>query len=87
MYVIMVYDVNVKRVNKVLKISRKYMNWTIRSVLEGFLTKESYESLKRELLKVIDEKEDSVYFYLIDTSRQPHKIVLGEVRTDLKFIR
>jgi CRISPR-associated protein Cas2 len=83
----MVYDVNVKRVNKVLKISRKYMNWTIRSVLEGFLTKESYESLKRELLKVIDEKEDSVYFYLIDTSRRPHKIVLGEVRTDFKFIR
>lgn len=34
----MVYDVNEKRVNKVLKIGRKYLNWVQNSVLEGEIT-------------------------------------------------
>ncbi|MBC7195172.1 MAG: CRISPR-associated endonuclease Cas2, partial [Caldisericia bacterium] len=43
MYVIMVYDVNEKRVNKVLKIGRKYLNWIQKSVLEGEFTLAKYE--------------------------------------------
>ena len=35
MFVIMVYDVNQKRVAKVLKIARKYLNWVQNSVFGG----------------------------------------------------
>ena len=38
MYLIMVYDINEKRVKKVLKIGRKYLDWIQNSVLEGEIT-------------------------------------------------
>ncbi|MDR5696073.1 MAG: CRISPR-associated endonuclease Cas2 [Armatimonadota bacterium] len=63
MYVILVYDVNVERVSKVLKVGRKYLTWVQNSVLEGELTRAQYERLKRDLREVIDEEEDSVLFY------------------------
>jgi CRISPR-associated protein Cas2 len=86
MYVIMVYDVNVKRVNKVLKIGRKYLNWTLRSVLEGFLTEELYENLKGEIMRVINTEEDAVYFYLLDTYNVPHKTIIGATPGKFNFI-
>ena len=52
MFVIMVYDVNQKRVAKVLKIARKYLNWVQNSVLEGEITDAKYEKLKVERLIV-----------------------------------
>ncbi|QAV33182.1 CRISPR-associated protein, Cas2 family [Fervidobacterium changbaicum] len=86
MYVIMVYDVNVKRVRKVLKIGRKYLNWTLRSVLEGFLTKEDYEALKNEIRSIIDSENDTVYFYIIETSSRPYRILLGNAPAEFNFI-
>ena len=86
MYVIMVYDVNVKRVNKVLKIGRKYLNWTLRSVLEGFLTEELYENLKEEIMRVINTEEDAVYFYLLDTYNVPYKTIIGATPDEFNFI-
>lgn len=35
MYVILVYDFGEKRVNKMLKLCRKYLNWIQNSVFEG----------------------------------------------------
>jgi len=58
----MVYDINEKRVNKVLKIGRKYLDWIQNSVLEGEITDAKFEKLKLELKKVIKEEEDSVCF-------------------------
>jgi len=58
----MVYDINEKRVNKVLKIGRKYLDWIQNSVLEGEITDAKFEKLKLELKKVIKEEEDSVVF-------------------------
>lgn len=86
MYVIMVYDVNVKRVRKVLKIGRKYLNWTLRSVFEGFLTDESFEALKAEIKSVVNTEEDSVYYYVIDTYTKPHRIVLGSAVSEYNII-
>jgi CRISPR-associated protein Cas2 len=63
MYVILVYDVNEERVNKVLKCARKYLTWIQNSVLEGEITEAKYEKLKTELRKIIDEQEDSLLFY------------------------
>lgn len=62
-YVIMVYDVGVKRVGRVVKVGRKYLTWVQNSVLEGELSRVQYERLKAEVKRVIDAAEDSVLFY------------------------
>lgn len=67
MFVILVYDVNEKRVAKVLKTSRKYLYWVQNSVLEGEISEANYRLLKNDLLKIIHEDEDSLIFY---TSRR-----------------
>lgn len=77
MYVIMVYDVNQKKVAKVLKISRKYLEWIQNSVLEGELTEAKFERLKREIELVIDEEEDSVIFYIMRTTKYSERQILG----------
>ena len=64
MFVIMVYDVNVKRVAKVLKVSRRYLSWVQNSVFEGEITPGRLNALKGELGKIINEAEDSVLFYV-----------------------
>lgn len=86
MYVIMVYDVNEKRVNKVLKIGRKYLDWIQNSVLEGEITEAKFEKLKLEVLKVIKKEEDSVIFYILRTTLYSKREILGLVKSDSKLI-
>ncbi|WP_227761723.1 CRISPR-associated endonuclease Cas2 [Zhaonella formicivorans] len=77
MFVILVYDVNVKRVNKVLKKARKYLNWVQNSVLEGEISDANYKKLKMELQKVINEEEDSCLFYTFRTTRYTNRESMG----------
>ena len=65
----MVYDVDVKRVTKVLKIGRKYLNHIQNSVLEGELSVAQYKQLKHEVAKTINPEYDSIRFYLLRTTR------------------
>ena len=69
MYLIMVYDINEARVNKVLKVGRRYLNWMQNSVLEGEVTRAQFLRLKSDLRKVIKGKEDSIIFYKLRTTR------------------
>ena len=77
MYVVMAYDVNVERVVKVLKVGRRYLTWVQNSVLEGELTQAQFESLKADLLKVIEPDEDAVRFYIIKRDACLKKEFLG----------
>lgn len=63
MYVILVYDINEKRVQKVLKICRKFLHWVQNSVFEGEITEAKLFKLKQQLNHVIDPEEDSVVIY------------------------
>ena len=63
MYIIAVYDVQQKRVNKVLKIARRYLSWIQNSVLEGELTKGQYESFIKEMTKQMNFEYDSLLIY------------------------
>jgi len=80
MFVIMVYDVKVERVNKVLKTSRKYLNWIQNSVLEGELTRAQLERLKAELNEIINEEEDSIIFYKLRTTSYMSREIIGVVK-------
>ena len=69
MFVLMVYDVDAKRVTKVLKVGRKYLNHIQNSVLEGDLSPAQYKQLKHEVTKTINPDHDSVRFYLLRTTQ------------------
>jgi CRISPR-associated protein Cas2 len=73
----MAYDVNVERVNKVLQIGRRYLNWVQNSLLEGELTKAQLERLKADLRKVIDTGEDSIVFYLLRRQQYMQRQLMG----------
>jgi CRISPR-associated protein Cas2 len=77
MFVIMVYDIDVSRVTKVLKISRQYLNWVQNSVFEGEIEKPGLERLKKALGSVIDDSKDSVIIYELRTKQYYNKSVLG----------
>ncbi|MCL0029745.1 CRISPR-associated endonuclease Cas2 [Dehalococcoidia bacterium] len=78
MFVIMAYDVNVGRVNQVLKIGRRYLNWVQNSLLEGELTAAQLARLKSDVKKVIDEDEDSVVFYLSRRQQYLERQIMGQ---------
>jgi CRISPR-associated protein Cas2 len=77
MYLIVTYDINEERVNKVRKILRRYLNWVQNSVFEGEITEAKLEKCKMELSFVIDKDEDSIYFYLIENKNNINKSTLG----------
>jgi len=77
LYVILVYDVNTKRVSKVLKISRQYLTWVQNSVLEGELTAATFRALQTDLKKVIDTEEDSLLFYVLGSGKYAERKSIG----------
>jgi len=77
MYLIMVYDIKVKRVTKVLKTARKYLTWVQNSALEGEITNAKFEKLKAELKGVIKEEEDSILFYIFRTKMYTSRESIG----------
>lgn len=60
MFVIMAYDVGVKRSAKVLKTAKKYLRPIQKSVFEGFLTESQLKRMKQELQGLIDTEQDQI---------------------------
>lgn len=77
MKVILVYDINEKRVAKVLKTCRKYLYWVQNSVFEGEISEAKLEKLKMELRKIINEEEDSVIIYTFRTTWYTRRETIG----------
>ncbi|WP_096231032.1 CRISPR-associated endonuclease Cas2 [Thermoanaerobacterium sp. RBIITD] len=77
MFLILVYDVNEKRVNKVLKTCRKYLNWVQNSVLEGEISDANLKKLKLELSGIINTDEDSIILYLLRTTKYSEREIMG----------
>lgn len=71
------YDVGQKRVAKVLKTARKYLNWVQNSVLEGNITRVNFQKLKSELTRIINVEEDSVIFYTFRTTKYSDREIIG----------
>ncbi|HIP92572.1 MAG TPA: CRISPR-associated endonuclease Cas2 [Thermotoga sp.] len=87
MFVILTYDFNEKRVQKALKICRKYLKWVQNSVFEGNITLSKLEILKDELSNIMDKNEDSVRIYILKDERFVNKEMIGFVKDeDYKFI-
>lgn len=76
-YLIVTYDIGEERVNKVRKILKKYFMWVQNSVFEGEITEGRLAKCKLELAKVINEEEDSIYFYSLENRFNYRKTVMG----------
>jgi len=77
MYVIVVYDVEEKRVAKVCKFLRQYLHWVQNSVFEGELTDGKFKEMQIGLKKRIKGEKDSVLFYKFRTNYDIDKEVMG----------
>ena len=77
MYVILAYDVSVKRVNKVCQFLRRFLNWVQNSVFEGELTKAELFQVERGLKEIIDKNEDSITIYIISSEKLLKRKFLG----------
>ena len=86
MFVILVYDVNKKRVNKVLNICRKYLVQVQNSVFEGQITDSKLKSLKNELYRQIIPKQDSICIYKLSSLKYFGKDEVGFLKDDSKII-
>lgn len=86
MHIILVYDVNAKRVHKVLKTCRKYLISVQNSVFEGQLTDSKIDKLKNELSKIIIPSEDSICIYKYEQLSYVDKDQIGTTKEDNNII-
>ena len=82
MYVILVYDVNEKRVAKMLKLCRAYLHWIQNSVFEGEITGVKLRELKARA-KSIMEEGDSLILFKSREQRWLDKEVVGKEKNEL----
>jgi len=83
MYVIAVYDINEKRVGKMLKLCRRHLNWIQNSVFEGELTDLGLKELIYESKQIMDEREDSFILFSSRESRWLTKTIVGREKSEV----
>lgn len=77
MYVILVYDIDQKRVGKMLKLCRIYLNWIQNSVFEGEITEVKLKELISRAKDIMNPKTDSLIIFKNRDSRWLEKQVIG----------
>ncbi|TAL66725.1 MAG: CRISPR-associated endonuclease Cas2 [Bacteroidetes bacterium] len=83
MYCILVYDISDKRVAKVLKHCRQFLNWIQNSVFEGELTEAKIEEMLIGIKKIIKKEEDSVILFSMQSNKYLKKEILGVEKSQL----
>ena len=77
MFVILVYDANERRVQKFLKVCRKYLVHVQNSVFEGEITEAQLRELLGELQSIMEKDEDSVVIYKFKSKKYYQRLTLG----------
>lgn len=83
MYVILVYDCGEKRVGKMLKLCRKYLNWIQNSVFEGEISDVKLKELLQKAHDFMDKTEDSIILFKHPSAVYMDKDVIGKERSSL----
>jgi len=83
MYVIAVYDVGEKRVGKMLKLFRRYLNWIQNSVFEGEITEVRLMELKNKAIEIMDDENDSLIIFKTRQEKWLDKEIVGVERQNL----
>ncbi|HBR11876.1 CRISPR-associated protein Cas2 [Epilithonimonas bovis DSM 19482] len=83
MYVILVYDIGEKRVGKMLKLCRQYLNWIQNSVFEGAITEVKLKELQFKAREIMDIETDSLIVFKSRNEKWLEKEVVGNEKNDL----
>jgi CRISPR-associated protein Cas2 len=86
MYVIIVYDVNVQRVNKVCQFLRMFLHWVQNSVFEGELTESELMRVEMGLKEIINENEDSITIYIFPNEKILERRFIGIRKNEPTFV-
>jgi CRISPR-associated protein Cas2 len=78
MYVILVYDIGERRVARMLKLCRQYLNWIQNSVFEGEITEVKLKELLHRAKAVMDVEHDSIIVFKSRQEKWLEKQVLGQ---------
>jgi len=83
MYVILVYDCGEKRVGKMLKLCRKYLNWIQNSVFEGEISEVKLKELTFKAEEFMNLGEDSLIIFSGRTEKWLDKQIIGKERSSI----
>lgn len=83
MYVILVYDCGEKRVGKMLKLCRKYLNWIQNSVFEGEISEVKLKELTILAEQFLDKEVDSIIVFKGQDQKWMKKEIIGKERCNL----
>jgi len=86
MYIILVYDVSVERVNKVKSYLRQHLNWVQNSVFEGEITDSKLRELKNGLKSIIKNDKDNIIIYVSKSDKFLIRENIGSPKSDLSNI-
>ena len=78
MYIILVYDCGEKRVGKMLKLCRKYLNWIQNSVFEGEISEVKLKELTLKAEEFMKLEEDSIIIFSGRTEKWLDKQIIGK---------
>jgi CRISPR-associated protein Cas2 len=83
MYVILVYDIEEKRVGKILKLCRRYLNWIQNSVFEGEISEVKLKELLYSATQIMNTETDSVIIFKSRDEKWLEKEVIGKEKNEL----
>lgn len=86
MYIILVYDMDTKRVGKMLKLCRKYLNWIQNSVFEGEISVAALKELEAQAKELMDLDRDSLILFKSREERWLEKEIIGQERNAISNI-
>ncbi|MFC2187342.1 CRISPR-associated endonuclease Cas2 [Fulvivirgaceae bacterium LMO-SS25] len=83
MYVILVYDIGERRVGKMLKLCRQYLNWIQNSVFEGEITEVKLKELMARASEIMKEEDDSIIVFKSREEKWLEKVIIGQEKNNL----
>lgn len=86
MYYLIVYDVDVERVNRIHKYLKTYLNWIQNSVFEGELGDADYVAVKKRINEIIDKNTDSVLIFKFRDKHAFQKEIIGRERNPISNV-
>lgn len=83
MYIILVYDIGEKRVGKMLKLCRQYLNWIQNSVFEGDITEVKLKELQYKAKEIMNIEQDSMIVFKSRDAKWLEKEIVGKEKNEL----
>lgn len=82
MYVIIVYDVQIERINGLRKYLRTYLDWVQNSVFEGEITLAQLEEVKVGISRRINKEKDHLLIYQVRDRELIKRHAIGTLKSE-----